>query len=274
MTTPVPRPRPDRRTGPRAGALLPLRDLLFGFLRWLGRHVSGFYAAVGAFLVLGMAAVLGGTVAFAALAHAVMEGRTQQVDDAVLRWMGSHGSPAMDGAMLEVTSLGGRVVVWVLVLVSSAFLWQARRRWSAALVWVAVLGSGLVNLVLKEVFNRPRPDVFPWRTPHVGNASFPSGHATTAIVAYGVLGYLLARGMKTRSARVVTWILAIVAVLAVGISRLYLGVHYPSDVLGGFATGGAWAFICGMGMQAVRYFARRRPGTASEESGLAGAPRP
>ena len=262
----------ERRTDPRRGPIHRLRDLLFALLRWIGRHVEGFYAAVGAFLFIGLACVLIGAVLFAELARAVVAGQTLRLDEAVLRWMSANGSPAVDSFMLEVTALGARLVVWMVVMVATAFLLLNRHRWSAALLWVSMLGAGLINMTMKEFFDRPRPDVFPWRTPHVGNASFPSGHAMTSIVVYGTLGFLLGRLMPTRATRIATYAIAVLVILLVGASRLYLGVHYPSDVLGGFATGGAWAFTCGLGMEAVRYFRRRRPEIAAEEKGLGAGP--
>lgn len=262
----------ERRGQPRRGPAGRLRDLLFRLLRWIGRHVEGFYGAVGAFLFIGLSLVMIGAVLFAQLARAMAAGHTRQVDESILRWMAANGSPGLDMFMVEVTALGARLVVWMVVMVASAFLLLNRNRWSAALLWVSMLGAGLINMVMKDFFNRPRPDVFPWRTPHVGNESFPSGHAMTSIVVYGTLGYLLGRLMPTKTTRNATYALAAFVVLLVGGSRLYLGVHYPSDVLGGFMTGAAWAFTCALGLEAVRYFRRRRPEIAAEEKGLGPGP--
>jgi undecaprenyl-diphosphatase len=245
-----------------------MRDGVFRLLRLIGRHVQGFYGAVGVFLVIGLGLVTLAAVAFAQIAQAVVRGQTQAFDNAILRWMGTHGAPWLDTAALEVTALGARVVVYMVVLVASVFLWQSRHHYSAALLWVAVIGSGLVNTVLKLTFNRPRPDVFPWRTQHVGLASFPSGHAMTSIVVYGTLAFLIARLAPTRWLRRLVWIVAVLVIVLVGLSRLYLGVHYPSDVLAGFVIGGAWAITCGLGMEAVRYFRTRRPRVMAEEKDL------
>ena len=178
------------------------------------------------------------------------------------------GAPWLDNLALEVTALGARVVVWMVVLIASVFLWSSRHHYSAALLWVSMIGAGFVNAALKVSFNRPRPDVFPWRTQHVGLASFPSGHAMTSIVVYGTLAFLIARLAPTRLLRRLTWTLAILVILLIGWSRLYLGVHYPSDVLAGFVMGAAWAVICGLGIEAVRYFRSRRPMVVVEEKDL------
>lgn len=274
MNTRLRKPPVERRGEPRRGAVNLLRDALFRLLRLIGRHVRGFYSAVGLFLVLGLLAITVATAVFAQIAVGVVEGQTQSFDESVLRWMGTNGAPWLDVAALEVTALGGRVVVYMVVLVASAFLWQSRHHYSAGLLWVAVLGSGFVNSALKLSFNRPRPNVFPWRTEHVGLTSFPSGHAMTSMVAYGTLAFLIARLAPTAWQRRVVWILAAVVIVLVGLSRLYLGVHYPSDVVAGFVVGGAWAVVCGLGMEAVRYFRTRRPEVAVEEKHLDAPPAP
>ncbi len=268
MSTRLHPPSTERRAEPRAGAGNKLRDGLFRLLRLIGRRVEGFYAAVGVFLVVGLGLVMLSAAVFAQLAQAVVRGQTQAFDDAILRFMGENGAPWLDTLVLEVTALGARMVVYMVVLIASVFLWQSRHHYSAGMLWVAVIGSGLINTVLKLTFNRPRPDVFPWRTQHVGLASFPSGHAMTSIVVYGTLAFLIARLAPSRRLKRLTWALAVLVIVLVGLSRLYLGVHYPSDVLAGFVIGGAWAITCALGMEAVRYFRTRRPELAAEEKDL------
>lgn len=268
MNTRLHPPPVDRRAEPRGGVVNVLRDGVFRLLRLIGRHVQGFYAAVGVFLVIGLGLVTLAAAAFALIAQAMVEGQTEAFDNGILRFMGNVGAPWLDMMALEVTALGARVVVYMVVLVASAFLWQSRHHYSAALLWVSVIGAGLVNTVLKVSFNRPRPDVFPWRTQHVGLASFPSGHAMTSIVVYGTLAFLIGRLAPTRWLRRLVWGVAVMVILLVGLSRLYLGVHYPSDVLAGFIIGGAWAIICALGMEAVRYFRTRRPEVVVEEKDL------
>lgn len=268
MSPPTPPPAVERRSAPREGPLRPLYNLLYRLLRWIGAHVQGFYRAVGVFLIIGLAVVLVAAVGFATLAERVMAGDTLHMDESILRSMERMGAPWLDNLALEVTALGARVVVWMVVLIASVFLWSSRHHYSAALLWVSMIGAGFVNAALKVSFNRPRPDVFPWRTQHVGLASFPSGHAMTSIVVYGTLAFLIARLAPTRLLRRLTWALAIVVILLIGWSRLYLGVHYPSDVLAGFVMGAAWAVICGLGIEAVRYFRSRRPMVVVEEKDL------
>ena len=261
-------PAAERRVRPRQGPRRRLGDGLFALLRWIARHVNGFHAAVGTFLLIGLGVILAASVVFARLAEEVAEGDTMGVDEQVLRWMDARASPLWDVVALEVTALGAGVVVWMVVLIASAFLWASRHRYSAALLWVAMIGGALLNYAMKVAFARPRPDVFEWRTPHAGSHSFPSGHSMTSMVVYGTLAFLIARLAPTPLLRRLTYGVAAVVILAVGLSRMYLGVHYPTDVFGGFVTGLAWAVTCGLGVEAVRYFRTRRPQVEQEEEDL------
>ncbi|HEX2205113.1 MAG TPA: phosphatase PAP2 family protein [Longimicrobium sp.] len=245
-----------------------MRGRLRGLLRWVGGHVRGFYAAVGVFLVAGIVIVLGAALGFAALADSVVEGETLAVDRAILLWMNRHATPERTVIALEITALGAGVVVWMVVLVTSAFLWTSRHRYSVLLLWVSMIGAGLISQSLKMVFDRPRPDLFPWRAPYAPNASFPSGHSTTAMVAYVTLAYLIARLEPSRAMRRLTFVVAGLVIVAIGLSRMYLGVHWPSDVVGGFFTGLAWAAFCALGIEALRYFRTRKPEIVEQEEGL------
>jgi undecaprenyl-diphosphatase len=259
---------PERRARPRGGALQPLWRALYGLLRFIGTHVRGFHAAVGTFLGLGLAVALLGVAAFAGLAELVEEGMTQRFDERVLLWMNAHASPKLDVLALEVTALGSGMVVWMTLLVASVFLWLSGHRYSVALLWIAFLGSTLLNSALKAGFDRPRPDLFEWRVVHAGQSSFPSGHTMTGTVVYATLAYLVTRLEPSRRLRRFTMLVALVVVVMVGASRLYLGVHYPSDVLAGFVAGLAWATCCALGIEALRYFRARRPQAARQEEDL------
>jgi undecaprenyl-diphosphatase len=233
--------------------------------RVVGRNVKGFYGAVGMLLVAGVGVIVLCVAAFGMLADEVMEGGTQRVDDAVLLWMNAHATPALTGLALDVTALGAGTVVWLVLLVASVFFWNTCHRWSAALLWVSVLGSGLINAIMKLFFARPRPHLFPWRVPYAGLSSFPSGHSMTSMVCYSTLAYLVARLVPSKALRVFTVCVAAAIVVLIGLSRLYLGVHYPSDVLAGFAMGLAWAAFCAIGLEALRYFRHREPAAVSQQ---------
>ena len=259
---------PERRHAERTPLLGSVGDALFKLLRFLGRHIQGMYAILGLFLSVGFGLALLAIWGFAALAEEVMEGETQRFDDAVLLWLNEHATPRLDVAALEVTALGGGLVVWMVVLVASAFLWLTRHRLSVLLLLVATLGAGLLNSALKIAFDRPRPQLFEWRTPHVGLASFPSGHAMTSMVVYGTLAYLVTRLEPTPLMRRLTWAFVAIVIFLIGLSRLYLGVHYPSDVIAGFVMGFVWATFCASGIEVIRYFRDRKPEVERVEKDL------
>ena len=268
MAERIPAARPERRAEPRGrwgGALL---RPVFGLLRFIGAHVRDFHAAIGAFLFVGLALLIGATLAFTAIADEVSEGDVQRIDDSILLWMNAHANPTLDAAALEITALGGVAVVWTVILISSVFLWQTKHRWSVFLLWVAVIGGNAINFTLKGLFGRPRPQLFEWRTPFAPHSSFPSGHSTTAVVLYITLAYLLARLQPSRLMRRLTLAVAGVLAVLIGVSRVYLGVHHPSDVLAGFTRGLAWATFCALGIEAVRFFRAKKPEVAEQEKGL------
>jgi undecaprenyl-diphosphatase len=241
-------------------------NLIFRALRTLGSHGRNLYTAVGIFLIAGVLVAVAGTLGFAELGEVVRHGRTQQLDTAVLRWLGAHHSPFLTTIMTEVTPLGTGIVVLTVVGVTAAFLWHTEHKHSARLLLAATAGNILLNNALKLYFDRPRPDVFEWQT-HAASSSFPSGHAMSATVVYGTVGYLLARLQKHVWARTITLLLTVVMIALVCLTRLYLGVHYPSDVLAGIVIGLAWSGFCMATLEASLALARRRaPASVVEEA--------
>lgn len=256
----------ERRRRPR-GRLHILRDALYRELRFIGRHVRGFYGALAAFLTVGFAVGAAAGLVFAGFGELVMEGVTQSFDNAVLQAAASVRSEWLDNFMIEVTALGNGMVVGVMVSVAALFLWLTKHHYSAALLLIAVFGGLILNDLLKDFYERPRPLVVAWGTA-VHSASFPSGHAMTALIAYGSVAYLVGRLEPTATLRRATWIIASLIILMIGVSRIYLGVHYPSDVVAGFIAGLAWTAFVGAGITAVRYFADRKPEVEEAEKGL------
>lgn len=242
--------------------------IIFSGLRWLGAHARSLYAVLGLYIALAFVATLLGLLAFAGIAELVQEGVTQPTDEAILRWLQGWHSPSLDVAAMEVTALGSTLVLAMVVLASTAFLWMSHHRYSVALLWIAVAGGGVLNSVLKEIFDRPRPEVFEWVAPYAGFASFPSGHAMSSMIVYSTLAYLVVRLEPTRWMRRLTLAIAALVIILVGLSRLYLGVHYPSDVLAGFIAGFAWANLCAFGLEVLRYFRGRQPGIERDEHDL------
>ena len=264
---PDPIPRPDRRQALR-GRLSLVRDLLYTTLRTIGQHANNFYTALGIYLVGGAAIAAACTVLFVQLASRVQSGATQTFDDAVMRWMGAHRIEWIERSLLEITALGTGLVVMVLVAISALFLIATQHRFSAFLLLVATGGGIVLNAILKVSFDRPRPRLFEWLT-EPSSSSFPSGHAMTSAIAYFTVAYLIARLEKRRWMRALTICISLALVLLISISRLYLGVHYPSDVVAGMVIGLAWAGFCLAGLEAVRVFALRfRPRVLEQEEDL------
>ncbi|HEV7993063.1 MAG TPA: phosphatase PAP2 family protein [Gemmatimonadaceae bacterium] len=255
---------PERR-GLSRGHLTLFWNLMFRALRKVGSHAESFYTVVGIFLLIGAAIAVAGTLAFAELGEHIRKGSTQQFDVAVLQWIGARHTPFLSSLMTEVTPLGTGAVVLVVVGVAAAFLWHTEHKHSARLLLASTAGGILLNNVLKLWFDRPRPTVFAWET-HAASSSFPSGHAMSATVVYGTVAYLLARLQKHRWSRALTLTTAVVLIALICATRLYLGVHYPSDVLGGIVIGLAWAGFCMATLEASLVLARRRaPDAVVEE---------
>jgi undecaprenyl-diphosphatase len=263
MTTPA----PERRHDPRSRFDL-ARDLLYTALRAIGRHANNFYAALGIYLIGGATLAIACTALFVELASHVQSGATQTFDDAVMRWMGAHRIAWIERSLLEITALGTGLVLMMIVIISALFLVATRHRFSAFLLLVASAGGLVLNGILKSSFDRPRPRLFEWLT-NPSSSSFPSGHAMGSAIVYFTVAYLIARLEKRRWMRAVTIIASLLLVLLISVSRLYLGVHYPSDVLAGMIIALGWAGFCVAGLEAVRVFGLRfRPGVLEQEEDL------
>ena len=188
--------------------------------------------------------------AFLELADDVGEGDTQQFDEWALRSLRRADDPAVPigpawlrEVGVDFTALGSIAVLLVFTAAVVGFLLLQRKRRMALLVTVAVAGGMLLNTGLKQVFARDRPSVVP-HLREVTTPSFPSGHAAASAVVYLTLGALLAGYVKGRYTRAYVLTVAMALTVIVGASRVYLGVHYPTDVLAGWSVGLMWALLC------------------------------
>ena len=211
------------------------------WLSWLGGHEKG--------ILVWVCLIAAGTWGFALLADEVLEGGTVTFDRQVLLAM-RHGpdlepigSPAVQEAARDITALGGVMVLTIVTGIAIGFLVLDGKRRMAVFVAVAVLSGMLAGVVLKRVFHRSRPDIVPHAV-YVDSTSFPSGHSMMSAVTYLTLGALLARSHEQRRFRAYFLLLAVLLTVMVGITRVYLGVHWPTDVLGGWCVGAAWAMLC------------------------------
>ncbi|WP_027169994.1 phosphatase PAP2 family protein [Mesorhizobium sp. WSM3224] len=164
------------------------------------------------------------------------------------------GPPWLEGAVRDVTALGSSAVLVLITTATIVYLLLIRRPSTALFMFVAVAGGQVLSNLLKLEVDRPRPDL----VSHLVNEtslSFPSGHAMLSAVTYLTLGSLAARFLPDRRTKIFVLCLAVLTTVLVGTSRVYLGVHWPSDVLAGWCAGFAWAMLCWL---AARLLQRRK----------------
>lgn len=221
----------------------PFMKRLTDILRWL-RHREEFL------LLLALGVIAAGAWVFSELAEVVLDGRARSVDEWLLRWFRDPddladpvGGVAIEEAVRDVTALGGTTVTTLITLFATSYLMLARQRRTALFIIVAVLSGVAMTFALKAGFDRPRPELVPHGM-HALSASFPSGHAATSALVYLTLAALITQTMPQRRLKVFLVAAAALVTLAVGLSRVYLGVHWPTDVLAGWTIGTAWAIAC------------------------------
>ena len=191
---------------------------------------------LGPRLSLGLLAAAIVLVLFAVLAGEVREGETQHLDDAVRLTVHGVASPRLTAVLDLSTELGSPLVLIPLTIVCSLVFLRLRRIRGAILLTVTMVGVTLLNWVLKAIFQRARPvPFFGLSTPT--SYSFPSGHSLASFCFYGALAALVTARLRSRALRVTVWAGAALVIVAVGFSRLYLGVHYASDVFFGMLNG-------------------------------------
>lgn len=207
---------------------------------------------------LAAAALLGG---FGLIADAVTDGDTLDFDNAVLMSLRVPGNPAQpigpvwfNEAVRDITGLGSFSVLGIVTIVVFAYLLLAGKQRTGWFMAFAVLGGTILSTVLKMLFDRPRPELT--GVAEVFTASFPSGHATISAVVFLTIGAMLAESSPERRLKLFYIGVAITLTVLVGVSRIYLGVHYPTDVLAGWSLGGAWALLC----TTAAHFLRERAG--------------
>jgi undecaprenyl-diphosphatase len=218
--------------------------------------MANFLARLWAFLkrfearvLIGLFLAAGALLSFLEIAEEMGEGETTPIDSQLilmLREPGDLNNPLgsrnVEEAVRDITALGGTVVVILVTLVSVlAFLFH-RRRIHAAVMGGVVLAAWLSSDATKILYGRPRPDLVPHEA-YVYSASFPSGHSTMSTAAFLTLAMLIASLETKRRSKALAYVLAALVVIGVGFSRVYLGVHWPSDVLAGWCLGSAWALV-------------------------------
>lgn len=207
---------------------------------WITRNRLQFFFA--------LLCVLGGLIAVWTISE-VIEGDSTSIDTAILLFikdMQAHNSlfshSRFQEFMRDVTGLGGTGILTCITLFTAIYLVLVRRVNDALLVVSAIVSGVILSSFLKDHFDRPRPDLLPHAT-EIHSASLPSGHALMSAVAYLTIGAVLARTRHGLALKIYIMATAIVITLLVGISRVYLGVHWPSDVIAGWLVGTLWAAV-------------------------------
>jgi undecaprenyl-diphosphatase len=193
-------------------------------------------------LLAGLVILTGSAWIFGWMVEDVAEGDTD-VDHRFAGWLHEHATPSLTTFFENVTRLGNVPTLVVVVTVAAIVLWRKRLSGDLVLLLLAAVGAEVITVGLKLGFGRERP-FFPDPLATESSYSFPSGHASVSLAVYGTLGFIAARHLRSRSGQIAALVAATTLILLIGFSRLYLGVHFLSDVVAGFSLGLAWVALC------------------------------
>jgi membrane-associated phospholipid phosphatase len=202
------------------------------------KKVRSEFLLLGALLIAATALFV-----FGWLAEEMLEGHTQQFDAFVRTAVHQLATPGLTRLMQVFSFLGSVAAVTAMCLVAICVSLYFRRTRTAALLAITMLGVAALDVALKHAFHRPRPVAFFGATP--SSYSFPSGHALGSLCFYGILAAILAARVRGWGAKFCVWLAAVLLVGMIGFSRIYLGVHYPSDIIAGYCSGGVWVGAVG-----------------------------
>lgn len=215
-----------------------LRKVSFLWLRYVHPQLALLIATIG---IVGLSNCLLVLFILGKLFLEVWEHEAFAFDTTVLLWMHQFANPALDAVMLKITELGNPSFVVIVVAISFSILWWRRDRQEARLFAIACLGAFILNTGLKLCFTKQRPQL--WHSLIKETSySFPSGHALGSLVLYGLIAYFLATN-HPKYAKLIYSVTALL-IIAIGVSRLYLGVHWVTDIIAGYGVGVLWLTIC------------------------------
>lgn len=203
-------------------------------------------------LLAGVGIVCTGLSLFVAIANAVRAGELQPLEERILRSLRSPDDPSLprgpswlQGSARDISALGGTAVLTLVTVTAVGYLILQGRRRPALFIGGSVIGGAALSSGLKALFERARPDAWLHLTP-VHSTSFPSGHSILSSVVYLTLAVMLSRLVSRRAQKLYFICVALTLSFLIGLSRIFLGVHYPTDVLAGWTVGIVWSLVCAM----------------------------
>lgn len=215
-----------------------LRKFYQFWLQHINPHITTLIVTIG---VVGLASCLSIVFILAWLFEEVLEKEGFGFDTTFMYWLHGYANPSLDAVMLTITQLANPSVVVVIVAVTLEILWWQHHRSEAKIFAIACLGAFILNNGMKLFFAKPRPHIFPSLISET-SFSFPSGHALGSFVMYGFLAYLLSARFPKFSKFIYT--LAVITIAIIGLSRMYIGVHWPTDIIAGYGVGYIWLMLC------------------------------
>ncbi|MDM9383601.1 phosphatase PAP2 family protein [Chlorogloeopsis sp. ULAP01] len=223
-----------------------IRKISTFWLRHIHPRLAPLIATIG---IVGLTVCLLILFVVAKLAEEILEKEAFAFDTSFLLWLHQFANPSLDNLMLFITNLGNPKTVVVVAAFTLGILWWRRYRIETYIFVLTCLGGLILNTGLKLFFSKPRPQLWTLLISEK-SFSFPSGHALGSMVLYGFIAYIIATHYPKFSQIIYT--LAVILIVAIGISRLYLGVHWPTDVIAGYGVGFLWLMMCIMMLKLQR----------------------
>ncbi len=224
------------------------------FINTLLRRFINFFGSVrlalGSLLFVGLLLAVAALFFFGWLSGEMLEGDTRRFDETVRNFVHEFAFPALTSVMQAASFLGSTLFLTIFGVMIVVALYLRKHRRGALLFTLTTVGSSILIFVLKHIFKRVRPEPF-FDTLLPTSDSFPSGHSLGSFCFYGALAVILTTRIKSVRLKIIVWISAAAMILLVGISRIYLGVHYPSDVVAGYVVGLIWVLTIAIGDKLV-----------------------
>jgi undecaprenyl-diphosphatase len=208
--------------------------------------IAGLMEFFGVRMLVGLILAAGALIFFGWLASEIFEGETKIFDEAVRAAAMQTASPRLTQLMVFFSFIGSVIFLFPLGIVAVIIFLRLKWKRAAVLFALTMAGEIVLDLTLKGFFRRPRPEaLYGYALPL--SFSFPSGHALGSFCFYGILAWLVAARLKNPAGKTLVWVLASALILSIGFSRIYLGVHYPSDIIGGYAAALVWTVTIALG---------------------------